>query len=222
MFIELIDLLRCPVAHEDSWLVASFQKVSNRFVEEATLGCPVCSAQYPITDGIADFRGGAGANGPDAQPADVTSDLGQHVPSAYDPAELATRAGAFLSVTEPGATIVLGGSWAGAAEPLSDMADVKVLALNAPKGVRESSTVALIAVAADVPVAPGSCLGVAIDASFNAEIVASAIRAVRPGGRIVGPAAIEPPAGLSVLARDAAYWIAETPQQVVTLRRASR
>jgi hypothetical protein len=102
------------------------------------------------------------------------------------------------------------------------MADVKVLALNAPKGVRESSTVALIAVAADVPVAPGSCLGVAIDASFNAEIVASAIRAVRPGGRIVGPAAIEPPAGLSVLARDAAYWIAETPQQVVTLRRASR
>lgn len=222
MFIELIDLLRCPIAHEDSWLVASFQKVSKRFVEEATLGCPVCSAQYPITDGIADFRGGAGANGPDAQPADVTSDLGQHVPFAYDPGELATRVGAFLSVTEPGATIVLGGSWAGAAEPLSAMADVKVLALNAPKGVRESSTVALLAVAADVPVAPGSCLGVAIDASFNAEIVASAIRAVRPGGRIVGPATIPAPAELSVLAHDDRYWVGQKAPEVVPLRRAVR
>ena len=56
MFIELLDLLRCTNAHEDTWLVASFKTVSNRFVMEGTLGCPTCSAKYSITSGIADFR----------------------------------------------------------------------------------------------------------------------------------------------------------------------
>ena len=49
MFIELLDLLRCTNAHEDTWLVASFKTVSNRFVMDGTLGCPTCSAKYSIT-----------------------------------------------------------------------------------------------------------------------------------------------------------------------------
>jgi uncharacterized protein YbaR (Trm112 family) len=212
VFIELIDLLRCVNAHDDTWLVASFKTVSNRFVLEASLGCPSCSAEYPIHEGIADFSAGAGMPSCEAERA----------AASHRREELATRAGAYLEATEPGATVVLGGVWAYAAEQLSEMAEVRVLALNAPYEVKESQTVALVRVGSEIPVAPGSVLGVALDAWFPAKIVASAVRVVRPGGRIVGPTVIPPPPELSVLAHDDTYWVAEKAAEVVKLSRGSR
>jgi uncharacterized protein YbaR (Trm112 family) len=212
VFIELLDLLRCPKAHEETWLVASFEKVHNRFVESGTLGCPICQAQYPIENGIADFteRGGS------------PWCAEQRALAGHRREELATRAGAFLDATEPGATVVLGGVWAYAAEQLADLAQVRVVALNPAPEVTETARVGLIRAVADIPLAAGSCLGVAVDAWFNSGIVASATRAVRPGGRIVGPVAIPPPAELSVLAQDGDYWVARTAPRVIPLRRASR
>lgn len=212
MFIELIDLLRCVNAHDDTWLVASFETVSNRFVLEASLGCPSCSAHYPIHEGIADFSAGAA----------VTSCETERAAASHRREELATRAGAYLEATEPGATIVLGGVWAYAARELSEMAEVRVLALNPPDEVKESQTVALLRVGSEIPVAPESVLGVALDAWFPAKIVASAVRAVRPGGRIVGPVEIPAPPELSVLAHDDTYWVAEKAPDVIKLSRASR
>jgi len=212
VFIELIDLLRCINTHEDTWLVASFKTVSNRFVLEGSLGCPSCSAQYAIHEGIADMSAGA------AQP----SCEAERAASSHRREELATRAGAYLEVTEPGATIALGGVWAYAAQELSEMAEVRVLALNAPAEVKESHTVGLLHVGSEIPVAPGSLLGVALDAWFPAKIVASAVRAVRPGGRVVGPTVIPPPVGLAVLAHDDTYWVAQKAPDVVKLSRASR
>ena len=55
MFIELLDLLRCINVHEETWLVASLRAISNRFVLDGTLGCPICHAEYRIKKGIADF-----------------------------------------------------------------------------------------------------------------------------------------------------------------------
>ena len=212
MFIELIDQLRCINAHEDTWLVASFKTVSNRFVLEGSLGCPSCSAQYPIHEGIADFGAGLAIPSCEAERAAASHNREEH----------ATRAGAYLDATEPGATIVLGGIWAYAAEGLSQMAEVRVLALNAPGGVKESDRVGLVHVGSKIPVAPGSVLGVAFDAWFPAKLLASAIRAVRPGGRIVGPVTIPAPAELSVLAHDENYWVAQKAPEVVKLSRASR
>ncbi len=212
MFIELIDLLRCINAHEDTWLVASFQTVSNRFVLEASLGCPSCSAQYLIHDGIADFSAGVAVPSCEAERAAASHNREEH----------ATRAGAYLEATEPGATIVLGGVWAYAAQELSEMAEVRVLALNAPSEVKESQTVGLLRVGTEIPVAPGSVFGVALDAWFPAKLVASAVRAVRPGGRIVGPVTIPAPAELAVLAHDDNYWVAQKAPEVVKLSRASR
>ena len=77
-------------------------------------------------------------------------------------------------------------------------------------------------VASNIPVAPGSVFGVALDTWFPVKIVESAVRAVRPGGRIVGPATMAPPAGLSVLAHDDNYWVALKAPEVVTISRASR
>jgi hypothetical protein len=212
VFIELIDLLRCINGHDDTWLVASFETVSNRFVLEASLGCPSCSAQYPIHEGIADFSAGASLPSCEAERA----------AASHRREELATRAGAYLEATEPAATIALGGVWAYAAQELSEMAEVRVLALNAPSEVKESQTVALLRVGSEIPVAPGSLLGVALDAWFPAKIVASAVKTVRPGGRIVGPTVIPPPDGLAVLAHDDTYWVAQKAPDVVKLSRAGR
>jgi hypothetical protein len=212
VFIELIDLLRCIRPHDETWLVASFNKVNNRFVEDAKLGCPSCSAEYWIRGGVADFSGEAAL--PERED--------ERKAASHRREELATRAGAYLGATEPGATIVLGGVWAYAAQELSELAEVRVLALNAPSEVKESQTVGLVQVGSDIPLAAGSVLGVALDAWFPARILESAVRVVRPGGRIVGPAALPSPSELSVLAHDDRYWIAQKAPEVIPIRRASR
>ena len=212
MFIELIDLLRCIRAHDETWLVASFNTVSHRFVEEAKLGCPACKAEYWIRGGVADFSGEVIL--PECED--------ERRAASHRREELATRAGAYLEATESGATVVLGGLWAYAAQELSEMAEIKVIAINAPAEVKESETVGLLSVGSEIPLAAGSVLGVAVDAWFPAKIVESAVRVVRPGGRVVGPAATKAPSELSILAHDDKYWVAQKAPEVVTISRASR
>ena len=212
MFIELIDLLRCINAHEDTWLVASFTTVSHRFVLEGSLGCPSCSAEYRILDGIADFSAGM----------ELASCEAERAAASHRREELATRAGAYLSATEPGATVILGGVWAYAAQELSEMAEVRVLALNAAADVEESPTVGLLQVGSAIPVQTGSVLGVALDPWLPAKIIDSAVKAIRPGGRVVGPVNMTPPPGLAVLAHDDHYWVAQKAPEVIKLSRASR
>ena len=210
----MLDLLRCVKPHDDTWLVASFTTVSNRFVQAGKLGCPSCGASYLIEDGIADFSLGEVLPACEAERASAS----------HRREELATRAGAYLDATQAGATILLGGVWAYAAQELTELTGVRVLALNAPSAVRESETVSLLRVASEIPVAPGSAYGIALDAWFPKAILASALKAVRPGGRIVGPASFEALPELTVLAHDDRYWVGEKPQEIVALHhhRASR
>ncbi|HEY3115028.1 MAG TPA: hypothetical protein VGJ62_15210 [Gemmatimonadaceae bacterium] len=208
MFIELLDLLRCINVHEETWLVASLKAISNRFVLDGTLGCPVCHAEYRIKKGIADFT----------QTGELVRESLEPSPPSGNREEVATRVGAFLNATEPGATLVLGGSWAEAAQELSVMTATRILALN-PSKQEESETVGLLRVNREIPLAPASVLGVALDASFAPEIISSALKVVRAGGRIVAPAEIEPPGELAVLARDERYWVGEKPAEMISLRR---
>jgi hypothetical protein len=212
VFIELIDLLRCTRPHDETWLVASFSKVNHRFVEEAKLGCPSCSAEYWIRGGVADFSGEVIL--PECED--------ERKAASHRREELATRAGAYLEATEPGATVVLGGLWAYAAQELSEMAEIRVIAINAPSEVKESETVGLVRVGSEIPLAAGSVLGVGLDAWFPANIVESAVRVVRPGGRVVGPAAIKAPSELAILAHDDKYWVAQKAPEVITISRGSR
>ncbi|MDQ3674055.1 MAG: Trm112 family protein [Gemmatimonadota bacterium] len=210
MFIELLELLRCTSDHAESSLVAAFSKVTNRFVDEATLGCPVCGRKFPIASGIGQF-GAETAVKPAArnwQPAERE--------------ELATRIGAFLNATEAGSTVLLGGVWAGGAQMLSEMVELRVFALNPPAGVHESANVGLLAVAEAIPLAAGSCAGAALDDKVDPGLLPSILRMVRAGGRIVGPTAIPPPATVLVLAKDDSYWVAQKAPEVTPLRRASR
>ena len=51
MFIELVDSLRCPNDHAETWLVATCDAMRGRDIVTGTLGCPICRAQYAIVDG---------------------------------------------------------------------------------------------------------------------------------------------------------------------------
>src|ERR1700738_4322089 len=102
MFIELVDALRCPTPHEESWRVASAARMEARHIVEGTLGCPVCRAAFPIHDGVVDFRrGSAGALPPATAP---------------DP-EQAMRLAALLDLSDSSGFAVLLGAW-GAHAPL--------------------------------------------------------------------------------------------------------
>ena len=207
----MIDLLRCINAHEDSWLVASFREVTNRMVIEGTLGCPVCSAEYQIKNGVVDFTGGERITDAEEERSSAT----------HRREELATRAGAYLDATQPGTTIVLGGLWAYAAQELSEMADVRVIAVNAPTEVKESEKVGLIRIDRAIPLATNSAHGVALDAWFKRATVGDAMRITKPVGRVVGPTLLAPPEGSVVLAHDEQYWVAEKTPEMIALRRSS-
>jgi len=207
VFIELVELLRCIRAHDESWLVASIDELHERDIVRGRLGCPVCQAEYPVVEAVVDFSG-AGVS-----PA---------LPSCADSADdIALRAGAFLGLGETTGTVVLGGSWAMGAPQLLRATEARVFAANAA-AVEDEGAVGRVLVENAMPFAASSCAGVALDGSFNQRILESAVRVLRPGGRMVGPASLPLPAGVVLLAEDADWWVAEKPPEVTTLRRGNR
>lgn len=208
MYIELVELLRCIREHEESWLVAAIDELSDRSIRKGRLGCPVCGAEYPILDGVADFSGAA-------------SPIAHDEP-AFGVEEIALRAGAFLGLADESGVVVLGGSWAMAAGALARTVGARVIAANPPEGAAEFPSVARIKMASAIPLAAGSCDGVALDPTFGAEAFLSAQKIVRSGGRIVGPKTVRPPDGLAILAQDESWWIAEKPPEITPLRRGNR
>jgi hypothetical protein len=203
MFIELIDQLRCTNTHEQSWLVASFTRRADRFVLDATLGCPICFREYPIIDGIAYF-------GTTPTPKS---------PASADP-NIAMRAAAFLNATER-ATLVLAGTWATHAHAVADLLPLRIFTLDPATHIDDSDQVATISSSEGIPLTHSTIDGVALDSTTATEInVRTAIAALKPGGRLVAPAHIEPPTQVAILARDDQYWVGETEKPFVSLRRA--
>src|SRR5687768_8190638 len=116
MFIELLDTLRCVRAHEDSWLVGSFDELVDRHVIRGTLGCPVCGAEYPVRGGVADFRAGdaGGERRAAAQGGDGSEPSSPDTPGSAGPPDEAgaMRLAALLGLAEPGGVVILMGQWA--------------------------------------------------------------------------------------------------------------
>lgn len=208
MFIELVELLRCIRAHDESWLVASIGEMRDRSIRTGILGCPVCGAEYPVREGIVDFTAGALP-----RPANAPELSGE---------EMAMRAGGFLNLGEGGGVVVLGGAWASASRELTERVDARVIAVNATAGVQDSAAIGIVLASDVIPLATGSCAGVALDSSFTASAVVGAGRVVRAGGRVVGAAGVERPAGLTLLAEDESWWVAEKPPEITSLRRGNR
>ncbi|MDQ3083041.1 MAG: hypothetical protein M3R07_12615 [Gemmatimonadota bacterium] len=203
MFIELIDLLRCPREHEDSWLVAAFTKMDGRFVIEGKLGCPVCSASYPVVDGVARFAPARGYSGVTIA-ADETEPL---------------RIAAMLNLTRPGSVVVLEGSSAIYASAIVGLTEARVLALNAAgTTVTEAERVAEVIAGNRIPVAARSVDGIVIE-SGTQETIEDALRVLVPGGRIVAPADADLGNMFREIARDDRNVVGETIGQLVSLGR---
>jgi uncharacterized protein YbaR (Trm112 family) len=193
MFIELVDSLRCPVAHEDSWLVAASTRTEFRHIVEGTLGCPVCRASYPVRRGVADFRRGATA---------LTT------PQVMPDEQEATRLAAFLDLTDRAGFAVLMGEWSAHAPVLRGLVETPIIIVDPPEGMEGEPGISAIRCDGELPLAVGSARGIALDGGSDAR-VASAVRATRTKGRIVAPATLPIPPGATELVRDERAWVAE-------------
>jgi uncharacterized protein YbaR (Trm112 family) len=213
MFIELVDLLRCPRDHEDSWLVAAIHEKSDRDILGGILGCPICGAEYPIRQGVAIFGDTSSTTG--AEPArtryDETDD------------DAAMRCAAMLDLFDPGGAIILGGTWGRAARALLDITPVSILLVDPPAGVAIGNGLSAIRIGDRLPVAPGSLRGIALDERTGVQtLVDAAVRALKPRGRLVAPVSAAVPVEVTERARDDRHWVGEvgaTPSQPIPLTR---
>jgi uncharacterized protein YbaR (Trm112 family) len=189
MFIELTDHLRCPAAHDESFLVLIPDRSEGRSVVAGLLGCPVCHREYRIADGRTDFG---------APPVDT--------PGAPDPA-LAEALAVFLGLAGPGGYVGLIGEAGGLASELSQrLPGVHIAAVNPPAGSAMGPTVSLLR-SPRVPFKSRSLRGVVLSQPFaaDAQWQAEAISAVLPGLRIVGQGAAPP--GLEILGEAGGWWV---------------
>lgn len=231
MYVELIDALRCPRPHvpgpngsppTDTWLVAATRRSDGRCIIDGILGCPVCRAEYRIEGGVANFGAARDERAPDVVAVDA---------SAGDPSDPeitldALRLAALLNLTTPGGIIAVGGDWDVALDGVADLTDVRALVVQPAHAYTPREPFGAL-VGGELPVAAGALRGVALDArTATPARLAAAVRALRPGGRLVAPADPPVPNGMRELARDAAHWVAErlpeptmAPSGLVTLRR---
>ena len=218
MFIELVDSLRCPRVHEDTWLVASVTCFDGRFIVEGSLGCPICRQQYPVQRGVVDFTAHAAesrsdpGSAPRAQPFSTPLD------------DLVMRAAALLGLDDAGGVVLLGGRCGEFAAALEALSPARALLLNPGPGVPLGAGFSAIRTDGAVPLAVGSVRGALVDeTSSRREMLEGIVRALRPSGRLVAPAATPLPPGVRELARDVREWVAVAdglPSAPVPIRRA--
>ena len=208
MHVDLIEALRCPNAHEESWLVARFDRMAGRQVAEGTLGCPVCRAEFPIVGGAVRFdRGGAGESA--GHPA------GAGWPEGAGGEAGALRLAALLGLGEGTGVVVLAGAWSAWRAAIAALVpDFQLLLLNPPVAAAVPEEVgeppSVLVSPGRLPVAAGAVRAVAVDeGNATPALLADAVRALAAGGRLVAPAATALPDGVGELARDEALWVAE-------------
>lgn len=203
MLVELIDRLRCPHVHEDSWLVAAVARAEDRRLVDATLGCPVCNAEFEVRDGVVSF--------------------GDPVPSAPMPAseDEVMRAAALLHVEERG-LYVLDAGWGSLAPGLLALMIAEYLLVDPPAGSAAADGVGILSGVGDRwPIASAALHGIAMERATSARLN-DALRILRAGGRLIAPADADVPAGARELARDERHWVAEKVGEVIPLARARR
>lgn len=196
MFIELIDVLRCPNAHEESWLVLASRHIDGRDVMEGVLGCPVCEAEFPIADGVVRFAR--------ESRSDAIVELSAE--------EEALRLAALLDLASAGGYAIIAGTLGKDAPYLQALTDVQLLLVNPPLGTEMGNGLSGLTIESDwtaLPLAPSSARAIALDDTTTPAQLLAGLRVVRPPGRVLAPIALTLPDGVSELARDARQWLVE-------------
>ncbi len=202
MYIEFIDLLRCTEPHEESQLVAAFNRVDGRHVIEAKLGCPVCAAEFFIRNEVAIFDDAA------AFPPQILLDDGY-----------AMRISAFLDLIAPGKVVLLAGDFARVAVSVAESSGTRVIGLNSPSPTPLIDDVAEIRASTKMPIASKSLDGIALDESHaTPAMLTEAARLLRPRGRLLAPSSLVLSPQFSLLASDENEIVAEYVGDLVSLR----
>lgn len=207
MFIEAIDNLRCIEEHEDSWLVAKFVEMRDRDFREGELGCPVCEARYPVKGGIVYFS--------------PVGDLGTRGGSSTQSQDELFALAAMLDLSVSERTVVLCDGWTVFAESLSRISEPHLFTVNAGDTVPVERIYAVVSDGA-IPLAPASVDAIALDTGSSPELLRSALKVLREGGRLIGKTGMSVPPEVLLLASDDANWVAEKKSDFIPLRRASR
>lgn len=191
MFVELIEQLRCPREHAASALVVATSRTDDRYIMAGVLGCPVCGAEFRIDAGMANF-----------------ADPPRPTPPQRPSAELAVRLAAFLGLTDAHGFAVLSGAWGSQLDEIQKLSETPLVLINPPPGTGGDPAGVLLC--ADVaPIAEGSMRAAALDGEQRRALSDSVVRAVRTGGRVVGPASLPVPEGVRELDRDDELWVGE-------------
>ncbi len=218
MFIELVDSLRCPRAHADSWLVGAFDRMDGRAILRGSLGCPVCDARYPIRDGVVYFD-----DAPEA--ADAAASTNTATSTVQQPRDdRGVYLGALLGLADAHGLAVLEGEWTRHAVSLRALTTIPLILLNPASDTEPLEGVAAVRSRDSVPIAAGSARGIALSnqGAAHAGIMLGAVRALAPLGRLLAPVPVGVPAEIRELARDSECWVGERESAVsapVTLSR---
>jgi uncharacterized protein YbaR (Trm112 family) len=197
MFIPLVDTLRCPNSHDETWLVASIERAEERDIKQGLLGCPSCYAEYPIVDGVVRF------------------DDAERVPFLAPDEREATRIAAALDLTEPRMTALLIGEWGAHAPLIRALSPAHLLLVTPPEGIVSGDGVSIV-LTKSVPLATASMDAIAIDAHVSESVVARLSATLRGGRRMLGPVSRPVPTFLKELVRDDEVWVAELEPGAVT------
>ncbi|MDQ8154264.1 MAG: hypothetical protein P3B98_06330 [Gemmatimonadota bacterium] len=204
MLVDLIDRLRCPKPHGDTWLVAAASRTEHRHLVDATLGCHICGAEYTLRAGELWF-----------------GDATEETPMPVSEGET-LRTAALLGAVERG-LYLLDGGWASLAASLGELLDVDLLLADPPAIARGAAAGRgiLRGVGDRWPLASASLHGLALSRATEPRLD-DAVRVLRAGGRLIAPASAPVPAGIRELTRDGRHWVAEKAAPLVTLARGSR
>ena len=195
MHIELTEMLRCPEAHREDFLILSTGEMKGRMVRSGIVGCPVCGKEYIVANGILSFGG--------ATPTDPVSRG-----PAVDPQALQ----ALLELSGPGGFVILVGSAARHAAGLGAlMPGIHFVGINPPAGLGELPILSLVHCARTIPLRQAIARGVVIGADTASEPWLSEGQRVLLNGRrcVIETEQATPPAGLTRLASEHGLWVGE-------------
>ena len=191
MFIELTDHLRCPVNHDESFLVLLPDKIEGRSVIEGQLGCPVCGRTFQLSAGVFDT-----GDAPDLD-AGTTGRLD------------ADALTALVGLSGPGGYLVLVGA---ASDQWQDVAalnpGVALVAVNPGPDITDSPRLSVLR-SGGIPLKSRAMRGAVLGSPYadDPHWVREAARVVLPGLRIVGEGAEPSSDVIDLLASADGVWV---------------
>lgn len=227
MHRDLLDALRCPAPHEESWLVAVVHRAEGPALREVDLACPQCQREFTVRGGVADFRFDDTRNA-------VTQELAQETPlevpratapSTPDALRLAALLGLSPDAGPMSRPVLLAGAAAAMSDALRALLPVPQVLVNSHAAPESGSgaAISVLRVGTRLPLGVATLDAAALDAAHHdPTFVASVVRAIRAKGRLVAPRHLPLPDGVQELARDEHEWVGEVMAQasgLVELRR---